>query len=65
MKSHTVFDQPDCQCDHCLAVIEEWTEQAIGFEHWLGGLTPEQRDRYFGPEGVASLRYVSVGEAES
>lgn len=39
---------PDCPCDHCRAVFEEWTEQAIGFQRWFGSLDDFHLRHYFG-----------------
>jgi hypothetical protein len=49
---------PGCPCERCRAVFDEWAEQARGFQRWLDELTPVEHDRWFGPNGVATLRYV-------
>lgn len=45
---------PDCPCDHCRAVFEEWAEAARGFQAWFDALPALQLRSYFGLVRVVS-----------
>jgi len=61
---HPVFSSgqtratPGCPCRYCREVFEEWTAQARGFQQFMNELGPAERERYFGPNGVAAVHYV-------
>lgn len=41
-------DVGSCDCQRCQGVINEWGEEAMGFQTWFDRLPEEQLRRYFG-----------------
>jgi hypothetical protein len=52
VRDHSVFTRPECRCEGCCAVYDEWAERAEGFQHWLTSLPDYRLSEYLGLERV-------------
>ncbi len=41
---------PNCPCDYCRGVFDDWAEQAIGFQRLMNGLSGHRLQSYFGEQ---------------
>lgn len=51
---HSVFNNPDCSCDRCRAVYDEWAVQAMGFQRWFDSLDDQHLRSFFGMTRVTT-----------